>query len=75
MRDLSNLTHEEALAIVAQVLAIAYLDESGDECRLDPDLELAGADVVDELLGVLGEHGLRPETACSADVLRPYLTS
>lgn len=65
MRDLSSLTHAEALGIIAQVLAIAYLDESGDECRLDPDRELAGADVVD---------GLRPERACSADVLRPYLT-
>ena len=75
MRDLSSLTHEEALGIIAQVMAIAYLDESGDECRLDPDLELAGADVVDELLGLLDEHSLRPESACSADVLRPYLTS
>jgi hypothetical protein len=75
MRDLSSLTHEEALAVVAQVIAIAYLDESGDECRLDPDRELAGADVVDELLGVLDDHCLRPEAACSADVLRPYLTS
>lgn len=75
MRDLSSLTHAEALGIIAQVMAIAYLDESGDECRLDPDRELAGADVVDELLGVLDEHGLLPETACPADVLWPYLTS
>ena len=74
MRDLSSLTHAEAIGIIAQVLAIAYLDESGDECRLDPDRELAGADVVDGLLGVLDGHGLRPERACSADVLRPYLT-
>jgi hypothetical protein len=74
MRDLSSLTHEEALGIIAQVIAIAYLDESGDGGRLNPDRELAGADVVDELLGVLDDHGLRPEWACSADVLRPYLT-
>ena len=75
MRDLSSLTHEEALAVIAKLVAIAYLDESDDGGRLDPDRELAGADVVDELLCVLDEHGLRPETACPADVLRPYLTT
>ena len=75
MRDLSSLKHEEALAVIAQVAAIAYLTESDDGGRLDPDRELAGADVVDELLRVLDEHGLRPESTCSADVLRPYLTT
>jgi hypothetical protein len=74
MRDLSTLTHEEALTIVAKVVAIAYLDESGDGSLLNADLELAGAEVVDELLEVLADHDLRPESICSADILRPCLT-
>lgn len=75
MRDLSTLTHEEALAIVAKVVAIAYLDESDGNSLLNPDRELAGAEVVDELLDVLNDHELRPESTCPADVLQPYLTT
>lgn len=75
MRDLSTLTHEEALAIVAKVVAIAYLDESDGNSLLNPGRELAGAEVVDDLLEVLGDHDLRPESTCPANALRPYLTT
>ena len=74
MRDLATLTREEALTIIAKVMAIAYLDETGDGSLLNPDRELAGAEVVDDLLEVLDEHDLRPESTCSADMLRPHLT-
>ena len=73
MRVLSTLTREEALTIVAKVMAIAYLDETSNRSLLNPDRELVGAQVVDGLLEVLDKHDLRPESTCSADMLRPHL--
>jgi hypothetical protein len=73
MRDLSSLSHEEALTIVAKAMAIVYLDETADGCFLNPDRELTGADVVDDLLSILAAHDLRPESTCSAEILGPYL--
>jgi len=75
MRDLSSLTREEALTIIAKFMAIAYLDEADGSQSLNPDRELAGADVVADVVSVLAEHGLHPETVYSAEMLGPHLST
>jgi hypothetical protein len=75
MRDLSSLTREEALTVVAKIMAIAYLDDSDGDQSLNPDREMAGADVVADLVSVLAEHGLHPETVCSVEMLGPHLAT
>jgi hypothetical protein len=75
MRNLSSLTREEALTVIAKTMAVAYLDETDGGQSLNPDRELAGADVVADILSVLAEHDLHPETVSSAEMLAPHLAT
>lgn len=74
MKNPSSLTPDQLSSIVAQIQQILYVDPH--DGTVDPDKQWDGADVCQDIAGILAEHGLVPigldpqHEALAAEVLR-----
>jgi len=62
MKTPDQLSQHELLAIVRDVQRCLYLDHDDQEAEFwNPDKQWSGADVCQDLAGILDQHGLVPD--------------
>ncbi len=62
MRKANDLSREEAVNIVGQIVDAMYLDQDHAGDRYDPEKPIQGADFIDTVATLLSSYGLVPET-------------
>lgn len=58
MKDPSVLTHEQLVSIIVRIQQILYFDPQGG--TIAPDKQWNGADVCQDIAGILDDYGLVP---------------
>lgn len=61
MRKANDLSHEEAVSIIGQIIDAMYLDADVESDFYNPDKSIDGADFVEAAARILAHFGLVPE--------------
>jgi hypothetical protein len=62
MRNVNDLSREEAASIIRRIVDAMYLDVDQAGEHYDPEKPIAGADFIDSVATILSSYGLVPES-------------